>query len=366
MRIHGIIYFSLLFPISLQGEERLAAAIQAYELEYRVKVGDAYESRVRKLNGQLDLALEGEEKKAIETGDLDLVTAIRAERKSLVEKGVIETEPPTNLPAVLKRFRDAWEKEAHKLDAEKELLGVEINAAFSKTLKELETALTKEAKIDEALAVRKYNEKFIGSSSSLGRTENAAGGSWKKILDGSSLEGWVTKSPESFQTVENGVRARKSKKRGGALLYYVGEDDTPDVFTDFEVRFRLHSEGEQGKANSGFFYHMPESMPENTQIGGAEINIANGSDLQNQTGSIWDVKNVKNSLRGQDSTFELVIRVTADEILVTADGREIMRHDPSKGPSPAYFPKGGAIALQANSTPSAYIFEEIAIRQLPE
>jgi hypothetical protein len=138
------------------------------------------------------------------------------------------------------------------------------------------------------------------------------------------------------------------------------------VFTDFEVRFRLHSEGEQGKANSGFFYHMPESMPENTQSGGAEINIANGSDLQNQTGSIWDVKNVKNSLRGQDSTFELVIRVTADEILVTADGREIMRHDPSKGPSPAYFPKGGAIALQANSTPAAYIFEEISIRQLQD
>jgi hypothetical protein len=168
MRIHGIIYLSLLFSISLQGEERLAAAIQAYELEYRGKVGDAYESRVRKLNGQLDLALEGEEKKAIEAGDLDLVTAIRAERKSLVEKGVIETEPPANLPAVLKRFREAWEKEVHKLDAEKEQLEVEINTAFAKTLKELETALTKEAKIDEALAVRKYHEKFIGSSSSLG------------------------------------------------------------------------------------------------------------------------------------------------------------------------------------------------------
>ena len=182
---------------------------------------------------------------------------------------------------------------------------------------------------------------------------------WVTILDGKSLDGWTTEQPRAFQIVARGIQAKKPGPKVGGMLFYSGDDNIPDVFRSFEVRMRLHVEG-VGSANSGFFFHVPT----NDSKGGTEINIANSNMLMNQTGSIWDIKPVKKPLLGQKESYELIIRVTEDEILVTADGREINRHDPSTGRIKAYDPKGGAIGLQSNSTDAAYVFEKIEIRKL--
>ena len=108
------------------------------------------------------------------------------------------------------------------------------------------------------------------------------------ILDGKSLEGWRSDLPAGFEVVEGGVIAKKAKGKGNARLYFFGDDSEPDIFERFEVRIRAHLEGEKG--NSGFFFHLPPGGVEKRMEGGLEVNIANGTDLKNQTGSIWDVK----------------------------------------------------------------------------
>ncbi|MFT5469458.1 MAG: hypothetical protein ACI8UO_004579 [Verrucomicrobiales bacterium] len=334
-------------------DPRIAAA-QAYQAERKSVVESPFAEKLGQLNGQLDLALARDEEMAIEAGDLDLVTAIQAERKYLDENAAV-SDNDENAHVKMKRYREAWRSQNAKLDSEQEAVGKALTAKFAGELQKLETTLTKERKIQDALAVRKLRESLAEGSSVAAETKDG----WATILDGKSLSGWRTSTPAAFQIVERGIRAQKPSDSESGMLFYTGEDDAPDVFHSFEVRIRVHVD-EAGSANSGFFFHVPIGKED----GGVEINLANSNVLKNQTGTIYDIKSVKKPLLGQKETFELIIRVTESEILVTADGREIMRHDPSTGAKKAYDPAGGAIALQSNSTGPAYVFEQIEIRNL--
>ncbi|MEM7011185.1 MAG: DUF1080 domain-containing protein [Verrucomicrobiota bacterium] len=344
-------------------DPRFAKLIEEFEAESAEKVDGAFETKLGQLNGQLDLALEREEQKAIKAGNLDLVTAIRAERKSLADNNAISDGDGENLPAKLNQFREAWRTQKGKLDEDRRAAANSAAAGFHKKLQELETALTKESKIEEALAVRSYREKFVAGRG-VATPSAAADNTWITIMDGKSLSGWRASNPGAFQVVEKGIKAEKTGPSGRGYLFYTGEGTTPVEFKSFEIKIRLHA-FRVGNANSGLFYHVPKSSAANLEPGdGLEINIANSNQLMNQTGAIWDIKPVKKPLLNQKESHELIIRITDDEILVTADGNEIMKHDPSSGSKKAYKPEGGAIALQANSEGACYVFEKIEIRKL--
>ena len=349
---------------SAGADPRLAAAQEKYKAARWKQVDVPFGIELEKLNRQLDKALAGEEEKAVEQGDLNLVTAFQAERKALADTGEVASGED-GIPAKVKQFRDTWHKEKATIDAGRAVVEKKLLAKFNTELQALEKTLTQERKIKEALAVRKYREGLADSSAPRPPGTKATSGSkggWINILDGKSLDGWRADIPSAFQVVDGGVMAKKPKSKGNARLYYTGDDNEPDVFRSFEVRIRAHLEGDHG--NSGLFFHVPPEAADRRVDGGFEVNIANGSTLANQTGSIWNIKSVKRPIRGQDKTFELLIRVTEDQLTVTYDGREIMKHVPKEAKEKAFSEAGGAIAIQANSNPGAYVFERIDLRRL--
>ncbi|MFT5469840.1 MAG: hypothetical protein ACI8UO_004963 [Verrucomicrobiales bacterium] len=360
---------TFLFPVlsgaqdTATGDRRLATIRELYEAEKKEKVDVPFDIKLGQLNGQLDLALEREEAKAIKDGSLDLVTAIRSERKALTETLAV-LNGDVGVPAKLKQFRAAWGTQKAGLDAERATNAAALALAFGVKLEALERTLTKETKIQDALAVRKFREGLAAArppASEPAPDPTAIAAGWITILDGKSLDGWTADFPAAFQLVEGGVIARKPGPKGVGHLFYTGADSEPDVFRSFEVRIRVRLDGDIG--NSGFFFHAPPNVV-GKPTAGFEVNIANGDDLRNQTGSIWGIKDVKRPIRGQDKTFEMLIRVTEEALTVSIDGREVLNHVPESAGERTFRPSGGAIALQANSMPGAYIFERIDIRKL--
>ena len=315
-------------------DPRLAQAVEAYEAAYSTQVEAFYERRIGKLNGQLDLALGREEDKAIQDGNLDLVTAIRAERAHLEENLTIPGESAADdaaVPPLIQRFRKAWREQKAAIEEQATAAATTAHQTFSQQLVDLEKALTQENKIEQALAVREYRESAAAALRlpQLAPAGGAEGGSgWVTLLEGSDRSGWTSEDTGAFKAVDGGLEARKTSPQASpAYLYYVGEDDEPDVFEAFEVRMRLHV-SDVGQANSGFFYHVALDGLERPLLSGFEINIANSNQLMNQTGSIYGVQAVAKPLLNQKQSYELIIRITRQEIVVTARGKEIMRHTP--------------------------------------
>ena len=125
MNIRLLTIFATLFAlISLSAQDaatpdpRLAAAEAKHKAERETGVDAPYQKKLGQLNGQLDLALSRDEEKAIAAGDLDLVTAIQAERKSLADAGAVP-ENDEKAHAKLKQFRGAWRSQKAKLDVER-------------------------------------------------------------------------------------------------------------------------------------------------------------------------------------------------------------------------------------------------------
>ena len=344
-------------------DPRFTTAVEAHQSEYAIKVEKEYGKKLNQLNGHLDLALGREEEKAIAAGDLDLVTAIRAERKALDEKSAVPSEGDEVAPAVVKRFRVAWRKQKADLEKARQAAATATTAAFSRQLEQLEKTLTQERKIEQALAVRDYREKQLPSNA-VAPVAHAVDGAWETIFDGSSLSGWRTEQPKAFSLIDGGLEARKAGKSAkSGYLYYVGKDGEPDIFENFEVRMQLRVK-DVGSANSGIFYHVPPETANSPVGGGIEINIANQNTLMNQTGSVFGIKAVQKPLLNQKQKFEMLIRVTSSELVVTTRGKEVIRIDPSSEKKPAYRSGGGAIVLQANSHEAAYVFERIEVRRL--
>ena len=354
-------------------------------LEVLLTVNNFLKIRRKQMN---ELALKYEKEletrfnKAADAGELEAVEAFQAEKKNFAElKKALATDlKDASLPDLdadvsetLVRLRKVWITEKQKIH-------VKMDEEIQRYLKKLESDLTKTRDFTKAKIILVYRKELLsgkpGAMPENGDSKNtppvtkkissallAKGGRWETIFDGKSLTGWKSNVPGAFPLVEGGMKAMRPSTTSG-LLYYVGDDSEPDIFHSFEIRMRLWADGES--SNSGLFFHVPPrniNIPK-AKMAGIEVQIGNYETLNGQTGSIWDIKNVKRRLRGQDKPFELLIKVTESKLTVTVDGRIINEYSPKSGDKRAYFPDGGAIGIQAHSVRSAYVFERIEIRRL--
>jgi len=138
-------------------DPRFDALFSAYRTALEAHADAPYEADKAKLDGQFTAALGREERKAIAAGDLDLVTAIRAERELLSGSGIPKNGGPNPL---LTRLRQAYHGELSKLQSEREASAESERDQFLGQLEQLEGTLTKEAKIADALALRSFRHQL--------------------------------------------------------------------------------------------------------------------------------------------------------------------------------------------------------------
>ena len=105
---------------------------------------------------------------------------------------------------------------------------------------------------------------------------------WIVLFDGTSLDGWQMAGPGSFALLDDGSILSQG---GMGLLQYAGQS-----FRDFVLE--LEWKAERPNANSGIFVRFPQitNDPWYAVSNGYEIQIEDGRDPHQVTGSIYDIQ----------------------------------------------------------------------------
>jgi hypothetical protein len=196
-----VLLLTLIVGLSARGvaaEEAFSAIKLKYEVAME-RIGQPLDS----LRSNYLARLDALEKEITAQGDLTGVLAVKEERLSL-GKG---TPGPLASNASLKRLQEIFRKESLSLNAAASTERLRITKAYVKRLEEIEQAVTREKKIDEALKIRTEREAMEATLLTLNQTEGPPAPlpgdtteelRWKAMQDGkfSEEEGeYILKGP---------------------------------------------------------------------------------------------------------------------------------------------------------------------------
>ena len=192
---------------------------------------------------------------------------------------------------------------------------------------------------------------------------------WIHLFNGKDLSGWKTNRAEGSFTVKDGFLVAHSLDLR-SHLFYVGEEDEPVAFEDFDLVVVAKGEPE---SNSGIFIHTDYELRDDKGhlANGYEINLNTSPTVTRKTGSLYDVVDLKEQPLDDTQWFETRIRVEGKRIQVWLDGEMLVDYhepdNPVRKPSRKgrlLKPDGGAIAIQAHDPESVWYFKEIRFRTL--
>ena len=151
------------------------------------RVTAPFEADVAKLNAGY---LGGIDRKIAEetaAGHLDGVIALETEKKLLADKQPIPANDAETTTATLKTLRGIYRAAHAKIEAARVAGLKQLTDPLTLRLKTLESELTKQKRIPDAVAVRDYREKLAeGNTATAGRSANPGGGAAKASEAGKS------------------------------------------------------------------------------------------------------------------------------------------------------------------------------------
>jgi hypothetical protein len=187
---------------------------------------------------------------------------------------------------------------------------------------------------------------------------------WRKIFDGTSLDGWTHVGPGGFK-LENGEAITEG---GMGLLYYDRQQ-----FGDTTIRVVFKTTSQRG--NAGVYIRMPEK-PHDPWYGvhnGYEVQIESGGDDWHCTGAIYSLSKVSKRLQkpvGEWNTMDIEFK--GPITIVYLNGEKVNEFDPSQPVperkqwyEPVRGPRAlkGYIGIQNHDAASKVHFKEISVKQ---
>lgn len=164
------------------------------------RVTAPFDADLAKLNTSYLGGLEREIAKEKQKGHLDGVLLLEAEKKLIADKLPVPTEDDAGTPDALKALRKTYRDAFAKLDATRTANLKQLTDPLSIRLKQLETTLTQQNRIDHAKTVREYQEGL--SSVASGATPSRTNPSGRATTNGVS---------ETVNEAARNVRALASK-----------------------------------------------------------------------------------------------------------------------------------------------------------
>lgn len=185
---------------------------------------------------------------------------------------------------------------------------------------------------------------------------------WYTLFDGTSLDGWKANENDTSFTLDDGAILVSGNR---CHLFYVGDVNNHD-FKNFELKAEVMT---KPKANSGIYFHtqyQDEGWPEK----GYEVQVNNSQGDWRRTGSLYAVKDVKETPVGDDEWFEYDIIVKGKEVELKINGETVNKYtEPADPPHLKEMPGRkighGTIALQAHDPGSVIRYRNIRIKPLP-
>lgn len=195
-----------------------------------------------------------------------------------------------------------------------------------------------------------------------GNSATAAEAGWVSLFDGKSLSGWTASENKESCRVEDGNIVVGGER---SHLFYSGEVGNHD-FDDFELKLEVKT---TPGSNSGVFFHttcQEEGWP--NQGYEAQVNQSHGD--WRRTGSIYSVKDLRETPAKDDQWFDYHVIVRDKHITVKVNGQTVNDYtEPDDIQPPEDRPNQklshGTIALQAHDPGSTVYYRNIRIKLPP-
>jgi hypothetical protein len=198
----------------------------------------------------------------------------------------------------------------------------------------------------------------------------AQGEDWISRFNGRDLADWQANiKPESFSVADGLLKVHG--RNGMSHLFYTGDDDKDDAFTNFKFEAEVRAEPD---SNSGIFFHTDRELRNKKYLHkGYEVQLNSTAKEKRKTGSLYAVVDLAASPVDETKWFTLRFKVDGKHIEVWLNWKKVMDYvEPPNPERPAsrvkrlIEPEGGAIAIQAHDPGSVFYFRSIRVRQLKE
>lgn len=191
---------------------------------------------------------------------------------------------------------------------------------------------------------------------------------WIELFNGKDLSGWqANESPETFKVVDgvlvaNGLRSH---------LFYIGNEDEPAVFKNFELTFDVMT---HHLANSGIYFHTAHQQ-EGWLTTGYELQVnsshrgAGGYKEVKKGGSLYGIRNLYKAITKDSVWHQFHLLVDGKRIQIKIDDQLVVDYiEPSTPPSEknTNVLSSGTFALQGHDPESTVYFKNMRVKRLAD
>ena len=179
---------------------------------------------------------------------------------------------------------------------------------------------------------------------------------WISLFNGKDLTGWKASENQDTFTVRNEMIVVNGKR---SHLYYDGPVENAN-FKDFEFKADIMT---KPGANSGMYFHtryLPTGWPRN----GFEIQVNNSHTDWRRTGSLYGIKDIRDSAAVDNEWFTQNIIVDGRLVTIEVNGKTVLQYGIPEDGRIARRLSSGTFALQGHDPGSTVYYKNIMVRPL--
>ena len=185
---------------------------------------------------------------------------------------------------------------------------------------------------------------------------------WISLFDGKTLNGWKASENKDTFSVRDGMIVVDGPR---SHLFYVGPVNNAD-FKNFEIKAEVMT---KPGANSGIYFHT-EYQETGWPSKGYEVQVNNSHSDWRKSGSLWDIKDVREGPKDNEWFTEHII-VSGKHVVIKVNGKttvdwtEPEDWKPPRG-TPGRKISSGTFAIQGHDPKSVIYYKNIMVKPLPE
>ncbi len=183
---------------------------------------------------------------------------------------------------------------------------------------------------------------------------------WISLFDGKTLNGWKASENKSTFSVRDGMIVAQGPR---SHLYYAGPVENAN-FRDFEFKADVMT---KPGANSGMYFHT-EYRETGWPRKGYEVQVNNTHSDWRKTGSLYGIKDIRESPAKDNEWFTQHIIVDGRQVTVIVNGRTVLEYIVAEETGAGGRGRGlsnGTFALQGHDPDSTVYYKNIMVRPLP-